>query len=95
MSFSDQEVVAVKRLAERAQNKDCICDLMLNAYDDRRYKVSIAQVMRYIQAEPVGSTLNSDVDALFSLMKQGIEIHDLVDREIIHGLIDDKKHREA
>ena len=94
MRFTDDEVVAMKRLAERAQDKDFLGDLVLNAYNERGYKVSIAQVMRYLQNEPEGSTLTSDVDVLFSLMMRGVEVHELTGQEVIHELIDIKKYRE-
>jgi hypothetical protein len=84
--FTQEEVLAVKRLLSYADRKEFVADLILNGYDSARL-VSMKRVMRYAAGEISGSTYREDVFVVLEVMERGVELHELVGSKAVEQLI--------
>lgn len=83
--FTPEEADSVRRLLTYARRKDFVAALLMNGYDGS-YKVSMREVMRYIEGELSGSTYRDDIFVFLDLMRRGIETHEIVGYDVISEL---------
>ena len=92
--FTAEERERMQRLAGRAVQKGFLGDLILHAYNHVEYEVDLWKVLRYLEGEPVDSELENDVYTLLSLMKRGVDSHELVGQSVIDELVALKKQHQ-